>query len=263
MSAAPTARRIRRLTLLRGPVAALCFLTRLPVGRWVEVDGDDMTRSGPAFPLVGAGIGAVVGSLAAALTTRLSPLLAVALALAASALLTGALHLDALADTADALGTHSRARALEVMRDSTIGAFGASAIGLDLLLKAGALTALVHDHRAVRVAVATGALSRLVPVLLAAALPYARAGEGAGVALTRGGPVGAVLATVVASAFAVGLAGADGAAMVGFTAALTVVLWLACRRWLGGVTGDALGAALEVTETGGLVLAVALVGGHA
>jgi adenosylcobinamide-GDP ribazoletransferase len=111
--------------------------------------------------------------------------------------------------------------------------------------------------------VAAGALSRLVPVLLAAALPYARASEGAGVALTRGGPVGAVLATVVASAFAVGLAGADGAAMVGFTAALTVVLWLACRRWLGGVTGDALGAALEVTETGGLVLAVALVGGHA
>ncbi|MDX6516540.1 MAG: adenosylcobinamide-GDP ribazoletransferase, partial [Gaiellaceae bacterium] len=84
----------------RALVAALSFLTRVPVGGSLVLDGDDVARGGVAFPLVGAGIGAAVGGIATALAHSLTPLLAVALALAAGTLLTGALHLDALADSA-------------------------------------------------------------------------------------------------------------------------------------------------------------------
>lgn len=250
----------RHGTELRALVAALTFLTRIPLGRWLVLDGDEVARAGPAFPLVGAGIGAVVGGIAAALAHPLPPLLAVALALAAGAVLTGALHLDALADTADALGARSRERALEIMRDHAVGAYGAVAIALDLLIKAGALSALVNHEHVLRFAVAAGALSRLTPVLLAASLPYARAGGGAGVSLTRGGRLRAAVAAVVALAIAVAAAGIDGAVVAACAAAVAVLLVLVLRRWLGGITGDALGAAVELTEVTVLVVAVALVG---
>ena len=127
---------------LRAVGAAVCFLTRLPLGRRLSVDGDDLARAGAAFPLVGAAIGALVGATALLLWHSLGSWLAAVLALAAGALLTGALHLDALADTADALSARTRERALEIMRDHAIGSYGAAALILDLLLKAGALSVL-------------------------------------------------------------------------------------------------------------------------
>ncbi len=248
------------LAELRALLAAASFLTRLPIGRWVTLDADDVARAGVAFPLLGAGVGASVGALAAVLAQRMSALLAVALALAAGTLLTGALHLDALADTADALGARTRDRALEIMRDSTIGAFGAVAIALDLLLKAGALAALVQHAHVVRLALAAGAVSRMTPVLLAAALPYARAGGGTGAALATSRRVRAVLAALVALALAAGFAGIDGAVLWGCGILVAALAYVWLRGWLGGVTGDGLGAVLEVTETAALVVAVALVG---
>lgn len=244
----------------RGLLAALTFLTRVPIGRRLMLDGEDVARAGPAFPLVGAGIGAAVGGIAAALAHPLSPLLAVALALASGAVLTGALHLDALADTADALGASSRERALEIMRDHAVGAYGAVAIALDLLIKAAALAALVNHQHVLRFAVAAGALSRLTPVLLATALPYARAGSGAGVSLTRAGRGRAVVAVVVALAITVPVAGIDGVVVAACAVACAALLGACFRRWLGGVTGDTLGAAVELTEALVLVVAVALGG---
>jgi adenosylcobinamide-GDP ribazoletransferase len=244
----------------RALLAALSFLTRVPVPRRVVLDSDDVARAGPAFPVIGAGIGAAVGALAAALAHSFTSLLATAIALAAGALLTGALHLDALADTADALGGGSRERALQIMREPTLGAFGVVAVALDLLLKAAALNALVGHERVVRVALAAGALSRVAPVLLAAALGYARSGSGTGVALTRGSRLLAALAAAIAVAIAVVALGGDGAVLVGVTAAVVAGFALVLHRWLGGVTGDTLGAALEVSETLTLVVAVALVG---
>src|SRR5581483_6204617 len=122
----------------RAALAAVAFLTRVPVGRVVELDGADVARGAALFPLVGAtafGLARVVPSLAAA-----------GIALAVGALLTGALHLDGLADTADSLGAHTRERALEIMRDHAIGAYGAAAVALDLLVKAAALAALAGDR---------------------------------------------------------------------------------------------------------------------
>jgi len=251
----------RRWATLRACTAALTFLTRIPAGRRLALDADDVTRAGPAFPVVGAGIGAAVGASASALAHALSPLLAVALAVALGTVLTGALHLDALADSADALGARTRAQALAIMRDHAIGAYGAVAIALDLLIRAAALSALVAEHRVLLFALTAGALSRLTPVLVAAALPYARSESGTGVPLTLGGPLRALVATAVACGIAVAAVGGDGALLAGCTVALALVAAPILRRWLGGVTGDALGATLELTELTVLVIAVALVGG--
>jgi adenosylcobinamide-GDP ribazoletransferase len=252
----------RRLPELRAAVAALAFLTRIPVGRRLVLDGGDVARAGPAFPLIGAGLGAVMGGIAASLATPLSPLVAVGLALAAATLLTGALHLDALADTADALGGGSRERALEIMRDHAIGAYGAVAIALDLLIKAAALAALVRDGHVLAFAIAAGALSRAVPVPLAAALPYARPGEGLARSLTGSAWARAAVALAIATLIAVLATGLDGLVLAACAAVLAVSLGAAFTRWLGGVTGDTLGAAVELTELAMLVAAVAVAGGR-
>lgn len=250
----------RRRPELRGAAAAVAFLTRVPVGRRLALDGEDVARAGLAFPLVGAGLGAVVGGIAAGLATPLSPLVAAGLALTAGTLLTGALHLDALADTADALAGRSRERALQIMRDHAIGAYGAVAIALDLLVKAAALSELARSGNALPLTVVAGAVSRAVPVLLAAALPYARAGDGTAASLTRAARGRAVAAGVFGALIAVAVGGATGLALAACAAVITVCLGFAFSRRLGGVTGDALGCAVEVNEAVSLVAAVALVG---
>lgn len=245
---------------LRAGGAAVCFLTRLPLGHLLSVDGDDLARAGTAFPLVGAAIGALVGATALLLRHPLGSWLGAVLALAVGALLTGALHLDALADTADALGARTRERALEIMRDHAIGSYGAAALILDLLVKAGALSVLAAHGDVLQVAVVAGALSRTAPVLLAAALPYARADAGLGAPLTRAGRGRTVIAAFLAGGIAVAVAGVHGAIAVGATVTLTVLLAACYWRWLRGVTGDALGAAVELAEIAVFLTAVGLLG---
>src|SRR5262245_11857332 len=102
---------------LRPAAAAVAFLTRVPLGRVVSVDAGDVGRGAWLFPAVGGLVGGTAGLLADVTAAWLPALAAGALAVALAALLTGALHLDALADTADSLGATSRERALEIMRD--------------------------------------------------------------------------------------------------------------------------------------------------
>jgi len=230
---------------LRGALAAVAFLTRVPVG--IELDGDDVRRAGPYLPVVGAAVGGAAGAVA--------ELLGAELGLAAAVLLTGALHQDALADTADATGADTRERALEIMRDPRVGAFGVAATVSDLLVKSAALGGLVDRRRAVRAWVAAGALSRAVPVLLGASLPYARSGEGTGRALSRGPGRRAAAAGGVSVACAAAAMRTEGLRLAAVAAGLSAVAGVALHSWLGGVTGDGLGAALELTETALLAVA--------
>jgi len=239
----------------RSAVAAVAFLTRIPVGRRVPLDGDDVARGAVLFPVVGAGIGAVVGAATAGLAHVLPALVAAGLALALGAALTGALHLDGLADTADAVG--ARGRELEAMRDHATGAFGTAALALDLLVKASALAALApHGRTAVFDALAAGALARAAPVALAASLDSVRE-DGAG-AVFRVGPRRAAVACVLAAALALAAGVPEGLVLVAVAAVVAAALGIAYRRWLGGATGDMLGAAAELTETAVLVAAAAL-----
>jgi adenosylcobinamide-GDP ribazoletransferase len=236
---------------VRAAAGAVSFLTRIPVGG--TVDGDDVARGAVLFPLVGAGVGALAGGLAVAFEP---PFVAAAAAVALAALVTGAMHLDALADTADALGAHDRDRALEIMRDSRIGSFGATALVLDLLLKVAAIaTVVAHGHTLATLVVA-GALSRGVSPALAALLPYPRATGGPGSVLS-GRTSSAAAAVAVAIAVAVALL-LGQAWLIVPALAVAVVLAAFYRRWLGGATGDCLGAATELAETVVLVVAAAL-----
>src|SRR5919106_6373099 len=100
---------------LRAGAAAVTFLTRIPLGRGLALGPADVRRGAPLFPLVGAAIGAVVGFVSLGLDAALPALLAAALAVALEALVTGGVHLDALAGTAGALGGQTRARAPELI----------------------------------------------------------------------------------------------------------------------------------------------------
>jgi adenosylcobinamide-GDP ribazoletransferase len=243
---------------LRAVAGAVSFLTLLPVGRIVALDARDVARATLFFPLVGAGVGAFTGAIALVLHPWLPAFTAAGVALAAAVLLTGALHLDALADTFDAAGGRSRDRALEIMRDSRLGTFGASAVALDLLLKVGAISALLVRGGALPALIAAGALSRAASPPLAALLPYPRAGGGPGSVLTGVSRLVAGTAVVLGIVIAL-LAVKSDVAWLAATAAVVVIgLGLVYYRWLGGATGDCLGAATELCETTVLVLAVGL-----
>jgi adenosylcobinamide-GDP ribazoletransferase len=242
----------------RAAVGAVTFLTRVPLGRAVVVEGSDVTRGVVLFPLVGAGVGAATGLTAVILHPRLSSFLAAATAVAVSLVLTGALHVDALADTADALGASSRERALEIMRDSRIGSFGAAAVGIGLIVKVAAIAQLLDRGGALQALVAAGALARAASPPVAAMLPYPRVDRGPGSVLAGVRPLAALVGALVACVIAVGVGGLIGVALAGTVVGSTLVLGLAFRAWLGGVTGDSLGTVTEVGETLALVVAAAL-----
>lgn len=242
---------------LRAGAGALTFLTRIPLGR-PALDATDVAHGVVVFPLVGALLGAAMGLVATGLEGPLTPLLAATAAVGFEAVVTGAIHLDALADAADGLGARSRARALEVMREGTIGAFGASALVLDLLLKTGAIAALLAAEHAALAIAAGAALGRATPLALAWALPYARPGEGSGRILTDGAGslrlAGGLLLACVLAAALLGRAALPLLAGAGIALVLVAVV---ARRRFGGVTGDVLGAVVELATTGALLGAAA------
>jgi adenosylcobinamide-GDP ribazoletransferase len=240
------------MPVARAAVAALTFLTRIPLGRLVATSAGDVARGAPFFPVVGALVGAAGAGVVLLVEPPLSPLLAAALATVATVALTGAFHLDGLADTLDATGAMARERSLEIMRDSRIGSFGAAGLALALLVRVAVIAQLVAGGGVLGSMVAAGAVSRGAAVGLAGIVPYARP-EG-GVLTGRLGLWG----VPVAAAIAVAALRLDGLVVLAAAAAVAVVLGLVFRAWLGGVTGDTLGAASEATELVALVVAAAL-----
>ncbi len=243
---------------LRGAAASLTFLTRLPLGNAVALDGGDVARSAPYFPLVGAGIGGAVGAVALVTSRVGGPLLAGVVGLVFYAGVTGALHFDGVADTFDALGTRSRVDALRVMHEPTIGTFGATALFLDLFLWFALLATLVVRPSFLAVVLVVGTVSRLGPVLLLTALPYVRPSGGRGSALSHGSRLRAAAAVGVTLAIAFLALGLPGLLLGGVMAGGLVVVGAGFRRWLGGVTGDTLGCSVEVLAVLGLGTAVVL-----
>jgi adenosylcobinamide-GDP ribazoletransferase len=235
---------------------ALRFFTRLRVSAPEPGAPLDIDRIAWAAPVAGVAVG-LIGALALALTTLLGlpPLLRAGLATAALIAATGALHEDGFADVADGFGGGAtRARKLEIMRDSRIGAYGAIAIALALILRVGALAAALDGGfwRAGSSLVLVAALSRAAALTPLALLPPARA-DGAGAAAGR--LDSSVLAAVWGSALviavalglvALGLAHALLAALMSGGGALLMVAL--ARRAIGGQPAHPPGAAQQCGE---------------
>lgn len=240
---------------MRRVAMAVAFLTRLPAPAPPAAGPPEVARAMLAFPLVGAALGAGLAGAGLLLARALPPLLAAALVTALGTLLTGGLHLDGLADSADGLGGgRDPEHALRIMRDHAVGSYGAAAIGLSLAVKLAATSALLGGAGALAWLPLAGALSRWVMVPLAALTPRARPdGLGAAVA-AHVGRVEVVGATVLACALAGGLAGARGLGAAAAVALLGVGWAALCGRRVGGMTGDTLGASAELAEALVLVL---------
>jgi adenosylcobinamide-GDP ribazoletransferase len=210
------------------------------------------------FPIVGGGMGLVLGWVWRQGNSHWAPLPAAALVIAGDCLLTGALHLDGLADSADGLLAHVPARTrLEIMAEPQVGTFGTVAVALAVL---GRAAALASRPASPALLAAIYCSSRSVMVLASRVLPYAR-GQGLASAFIPAGDGDdpALAAGVAGAAGALGLAwlvaGRRGAAaVVAGWAASAAVVDLAYRR-LGGFTGDILGAAGVVAETVSLLAA--------
>src|SRR3954469_20807201 len=232
---------------LRLTLVALRFLTWLPLPP-VRLGPGDLRRSLPAFPLAGLLVAAAGIGVRAAFGSLLGPVPATVAAVAGMIMVTGALHEDGLADTADGLwGGWTPAGRLEIMRDSRIGTYGVLAlitvVGLRVALLAplglpGFARAVVCAHVAGRAAI----------LALAARLPAAAPGRGAEV-LGRPGRAGAAVAAALVTATLVLATGLWAPLIVVAVAALvTTMCGLVFTRRLAGVTGDALGAAEQLTE---------------
>ena len=226
---------------------ALAFFTRLPCLRWAGQSEDDLNHAARYFPLVGSVVGLMV-ALAYWLSVRILPQeLAIIFSMAATLWLTGAFHEDGLADTVDGLGGGwSKDQALDIMRDSRIGSYGAIALFMALLAKFQALAHLSPALLPV-VMLAGHALSRFAAVLVIYTQNYVRAtGKAKPLAHRLSG--GDLLA---AAAFGLAPLALLPTALWWALLPVTLVwLWFSrkLQQRLGGYTGDCLGAMQQLCE---------------
>jgi cobalamin 5'-phosphate synthase/cobalamin synthase len=241
------------MRLIRQFQIALAFLTRLPAGR-VDCTAQDIGRSARWFPLVGALLGVIYAAVAAALTPLCPPLVTAVLIVLLDALLTGAMHFDGLADTADGFGGgRTSDDVLRIMRDHAIGSYGACALTLAIALKVAAIGALIGTPAAIPALLLAPAQGRWSAVFSSALAAYARpatdeTSKSAGSPTRFIGYSELVIATAILLPAALSLQPWRGGAAVLFAAVAIGVWTCRCRRKIGGVSGDTLGAGVEISE---------------
>jgi adenosylcobinamide-GDP ribazoletransferase len=255
---------------LRAIAAAFTFLTRLPAGRIAAHDSSDLPRAVGYFPLVGLCVGAVSGGAFAAAVTFWPPVLAAIVATSLSVWMTGAFHEDALADSLDGFGGGwDRAQVLTIMKDSRVGSYALVGTALVLAAKIAAVVAVFDNARgdgmsllmsalAVgRAFVAGHVLARWSSVVLMWKYPYVRADtpgdpsarSSAGGAFANGADTARLTFASILTLACVLAAEGRGAVVPGAVA--IAVTWIGGRyfkRRIGGITGDALGAANQFVE---------------
>ena len=249
--------------MLRAPLTAVMFLTRIPCPAWLDGEPEHLAQSTVWFPAVGVLVGGI-GALALLLGNALwTPAVAVVLSTIATVRTTGAFHEDALADALDGFGGGMSVDAtLRIMKDSRVGAYALIGVVLVVALKLTLLWSITqHDvWRAVGALIAAHVLGRWSSLPLIHWLPYVRedgTGKPFAAAVTTPRLVAGSLFTVLATLIVLWPIGLRRIGVV--LIAATIVTLLAARyfrRHLGGMTGDCLGAANQLVDvTTYLVLA--------
>ena len=238
----------RAAALLQAPLAALEFLTTLRLRRTPQGSLTQVAQAQGLFPLVGLLLGLVLVGLDRAFSKALPPDATDVLLVVALVLLTGALHVEGLADACDGLfGGQTREDRLAIMRDPRIGVYGALGLTGILALKWAGLQSLPVDVRVEGLLLAP-VLSRWSLVAVIAVFPYARA-EGLGREFrAHSWPWGVPLAWLTALAASGALLGAGGLVLAAAMTISALLLGWYCAAKLGGLTGDTYGAITEVVE---------------
>jgi len=243
-------------------LAAIRFLTIVPIpGTWGTAE-EDLARSVPFFPVVGLLLGASAAGFAWGVSLSASPMLSAALLVVILLSFSGCLHLDGLADTADGfLSSRPREQILEIMKDSRTGTMGVAAIVCVLLVKFASLASLPGDMFW-PVALLMPVAGRSAIVVQMAILPYARP-SGLGSAFYRRPPRwSAIWAAAILAALAWGVLQWRGLIVWAACAAAALSVSAHVYRKIGGATGDTLGAVCEIVEVvPALVLALEPLGG--
>lgn len=233
---------------------ALQFFTRLPVPGWVGFEASWLQHASRYFPLVGCVVAAIAAAVYFAAALVLPAPVAAVLSTAVSIYATGAFHEDGFADTCDGLGGGmTRERALEIMKDSRVGAYGAIGIVCMLATKLSAMS-LLPPHQAVSALFLAHPLSRAAACSLIWKLEYVRAeGKSKPLAhrMTNAEFAIAGVTSLLPVAVLLAVGWVSTAAVLGsMLAAMLAALWLGWKfvRRLGGYTGDCLGAVQQVAE---------------
>ena len=229
-------------------LVAVTFLTQLPMPGVPDHSEGRLARASRYFPLAGVLVGVLAGGVFYAASFVFSPMAAAAIALAIAIILGGGLHEDGLADTFDGLGgAKNSERALEIMRDSRIGTFGACALVLSILLRWAALAVASPTGGLIALVVAHS-VSRALMTPILTSTHYVRS---QGLALSvaggvRNGEAAVAMLLAIAIAMTAGPVAGLGAVAAGIVAAGLMLAW-AIRR-LRGYTGDVLGAVQQCAE---------------
>ena len=230
---------------MNGLITAIQTLCILPIrGKGCE----DFAKSLPWFPAVGLLLGLILVGVAGCCKAIPAEATAV-LILLAGVLLTRGFHIDGLADCADGFGGgYTRERVLEIMKDSSTGAFGAIAIALSLLIKWVALTHLVETGNLAIIIVAY-VVSRALQVEQMVRLPYARATGTAASFVQGASPAHRLIVLATAGVIAFLLKGILGVLYLAIAWLAAFLFGQYCKKRVGGITGDLLGTTSELSET--------------
>lgn len=233
---------------------AFQFLTIIPLPFRFRCEKEDLGRSTAFFPVVGLAIGGLLAGANWLISPWIIRPLCDALLITLLALITGALHLDGLADVCDGLAARGgRERFLAVMKDSQVGAVGAVGLVLGLLLKWQALAAVPAEMKWQALLIFP-ALARFGQVLTMTGARHARQ-DGLGAAIAQGtGVVTLVVASVTAAATGWYLLGPRGIVPLAAVCLLTLAGRMFFQRKLGGLTGDTIGCISELNEILALVV---------
>jgi adenosylcobinamide-GDP ribazoletransferase len=229
---------------------ALRFLTIIPLGRGQEINSDSVAAAGKYYPLAGLVIGGLIWLLYYGSQFLFPLAVSTGLLILFWVLLTGALHLDGLADCLDGLygGTDPDSR-LRIMKDVQLGTMGTVGLILILGIKFLVLREILSFPSLLVWIVLIPALSRWTPIFLSLICPYARPGGGLGQALVQGtGKKEFFWATLLAWGPVLIMGRFYGLGLI-----LVLLLWsFFCGRYfirkLGGITGDVMGAVIETSE---------------
>jgi len=239
--------------------SALGFLTALPVPRKYESEPSDLSESVNYFMLVGGFIGAALVIIDWTLLSFAPVWVSAAIVVILMSAVSGALHMDGLADSADAFFSGAdKERALEIMKDSACGPMGALSILSIFILKVVSLASISADIRWMALLSAPLA-GRCAMVAALSVMPYVRTSDGLGTAFEPGqNPARAWWSALVLLGVCLLAFGFPGFWVALGTAAVAVLFMVYCGKKLGGMTGDTYGALCEICETASLVIASAV-----